>query len=233
MNKFDIEEMLLSISNESRSFLMEDEGKKLLSSYGIPTNVVYRTKTKIHAVEIAEKIGYPVVLKVLSPYIIHKSNVGGVRLNLNTAQEVEEAYEQILKNAKKIDENAIISVQKMAQPGTEVIVGTIKHDIFGQLIMFGLGGVLTELYEDVSFRLIPINERDAKDMINSVKASSLLKGYRGNSPGDIESLIKVLLKVSNIIQDFPIIKEIDINPLIVYEKGLVAVDARILIEDNN
>jgi acetyl-CoA synthetase (ADP-forming) len=190
-------------------------------------------KTSKEAAKFAEKISYPVVMKIISPDIIHKFDVGGVMINLKTSKEVENAFTQILDNVKKHNRKARImgvTVQEMAPEGTEVIVGAIKDPQFGQTVMFGLGGIFVEILKDVTFRIAPINEDEAREMISEVKAYPLLQGYRGKPPADVGAIAAILLCTSKLIMDHPEIKELDLNPVIVYEKGAKTVDARIILE---
>jgi acetyl-CoA synthetase (ADP-forming) len=190
-------------------------------------------KSEAEAVKFAEAIGFPVVLKVVSPDIIHKSDVGGVIVGLKSAGEVRDAYKRILENVKKHRANAKIVgilVQEMAPASTEVIVGAIKDPQFGPALMFGLGGIFVEVLKDVTFRVAPINEDEAREMITEVRAYPLLKGYRNMPPADIEAIIKILLNTSRLVMEHEEIKEVDLNPIMVYEKGAKTVDARIILE---
>jgi acyl-CoA synthetase (NDP forming) len=173
------------------------------------------------------------VLKIVSPDIVHKSDAGGVMVNLKSAVEVRSAYGKILENAKKYNAEAKIvgvSVQEMAPQSTEVIVGAIKDSQFGQTLMFGLGGIFVEILKDVTFKIAPITQEEAMDMITGVKAYPLLKGYRNTPPADIEAIVDVLLRTSKLVMDYPEIKELDLNPVMAYEKGAKTVDARIIME---
>ncbi len=201
--------------------------------YGIPVTKFELAKSEDEAVKFAKAIGFPTVLKIVSPDIIHKSDIGGVILSLKNAEDVRKGYNSILQNVRKHDPKARIAgilVQEMAPPSTEVIVGAIKDPQFGPAIMFGLGGVFVEVLKDVTFRVAPISEDDACEMISGVKAYPLLKGYRNTPPADIEAITKILLNTSRLVTDHMQIKELDLNPVIVYEKGAKAVDARIILE---
>ena len=220
-------------NKEGRKFLLETEAKNVCTEYGIPVTKFSVAKNAEEAVKSAEKIGYPVVMKIVSPDVIHKFDVGGVLINLKTAREVESAFKKILENVKKHNPNAKIigiTVQEMAPASTEVIVGAIKDPQFGQTLMFGLGGIFVEILKDVTFRIAPITEQEAREMIIEVKAYPLLQGYRGQPPADIDAIAKILLATSRLIMDYPQIKELDLNPVIVYEKGAKTVDARIILE---
>lgn len=219
-----IEEVL----KEKRNYLLEHESKKILKSYNLITTECYVVKDQKEAKRVAKEIGYPVVLKVLSPQIVHKSDLGGVKLNLKNEDELCLAFEE-LWNKFKDRELLGLSLQKMAPPGTEVIVGVNTDPTFGPIIMFGLGGIFVEILKDVSFRVIPITEKDATEMIEETKGYYLLKGYRGVS-GDLQSLKQVLLKISKLVEENPMIKEMDLNPIFVYPQGYTIVDARIILE---
>lgn len=216
--------------SEGRSYLMEHESKIILSEYGLETTGAILACSEDEAVKIANGIGYPVVLKVLSSRVVHKSDLGGVKLNLKDEKDVREAFREIHQKFKNM-EMLGVSVQKMAEPGIEVIVGVTKDETFGHVLMFGLGGVFVEVLKDVSFRAIPITEEDAEEMIKEIKGYTILKGYRGVS-ADIDAIKHVLLTVSKIVVENPLIKEIDLNPIFVYPKGYKIVDARIVLEKN-
>ena len=201
--------------------------------YGIPVTVFKLAKNQEEAAEVARQIGFPVVLKIVSPDIIHKSDAGGVKVNLKEAEEVRSAYGRILENAKKYNDAARIEgilVQEMAPQSTEVIVGAIKDPQFGQTLMFGLGGIFVELLKDVTFRIAPITQEDALEMVTKVKAYPLLTGYRNMPPADLDAIINVLVNTSRLVMDYPEIKELDLNPVMAYEKGAKTVDARIILE---
>ncbi|MGP3668182.1 MAG: acetate--CoA ligase family protein [Candidatus Bathyarchaeota archaeon] len=225
-------EIIQKALNEGRNFLMEDEAKALCKVYNIPTTEVRVAKNEDEAVKYAKEIGYPVVLKIVSPDIVHKSDVGGVILNIDSDEKVKEAYSKIISNVKKRKPEAKIVgviVQEMAQPSTEVIVGLIKDQQFGPTVMFGLGGVFVEILKDVSFRVCPITELDAKEMISEIKGYPILKGYRNLPPADIDAIVKILLNVSDMAMNHPEISEMDLNPILVYEKGAKVVDARVIL----
>jgi acetyl-CoA synthetase (ADP-forming) len=218
---------------EKRKYLLETEAKTICMEYGIPVTKFKLAKSEQEAVKFANEIGYPLVLKIASSDIIHKFDVGGVMLNLRNQAEVKDAYNQILANVKRHKSDAKIIgivVQEMVAPSTEVIVGATKDPQFGPALMFGLGGVFVEVLKDVTFRIAPITEEDAREMITEVKAYPILKGYRGQPPADIEAIVKILLNTSKLVMDHQEIKELDLNPIIVYEKGAKTVDARIILE---
>jgi acetyl-CoA synthetase (ADP-forming) len=218
---------------EGRKALLEPEAKMVCMDYGIPVTRFKVAVNEEDAAKYADEIGYPVVLKIVSPQIIHKSDAGGVIINLKTSVDVAAAYKTIIENAKKYNADATIVgvlVQEMAPASTETIVGAIKDPQFGPTIMFGLGGIFVELLKDVSFRIAPITADDAKEMITQLKAYPLLKGFRNTPPADIDALVDILLSTSRLVMDNPEIKELDLNPVIAYQKGAKTVDARIILE---
>lgn len=214
--------------------LVEYEAKKLLSKYGIPITKEFLAKHPEEAVKFAEKIGYPVVLKIQSPDILHKTDAGGVLIDLKNSQEVRDGFEKIIENAKKYNENAKIIgvlVQEMVKDGHQCIVGVKKDQQFGHVIMFGMGGIFVEVFKDVSFRIIPIEREDAKEMISEIKAYAILKGIRGFKPVNFKALEDTLLKVSKMVMKEKNIEELDINPLFVSSERVIAADARIIFRD--
>ena len=218
---------------EKRNYLLEPEAKTICSEYGIPVTKFRVTKNVEESTQFAEETGYPVVLKIVSPDVIHKFDVGGVILNLKSSEEVRDAYKRILVNVKKYKPDAKIVgvlVQEMAPPSTEVIVGATKDPQFGPALMFGLGGIFVEVLKDVAFRIAPITKSEAQEMITEVKAYPILRGYRGQPLADINAIVEILLNTSKLVMDHPEIKELDLNPIMVYEKGAITVDARIILE---
>lgn len=227
-------EIIRRAYEEGRKHLLEPEAKAVCAEYGIPVPRGRVARTPDEAVEIAEEIGYPVVLKVVSPDVIHKSDVGGVLLNVIDEGGVREGFKRIVDAVRAHKPDAHITgilVEEMAPKGiVEVIVGAIKDPQFGQTLMFGLGGIFVEVLKDVSFRVAPIDEQDAYEMISEIKAYPILKGYRGQPPADVDTIAKILLSASRLVMELPEIKEMDLNPIIVYEKGAKTVDARIILE---
>lgn len=225
--------LLLQAGEAGRSQLSEVEAKSLLREAGIDTVETKLAHTQSQAVALAQEMGFPVVLKIASPDIIHKSDAGGVKLGLATKRAVAKAYRDIMAAVKQKQPQARIegvTVQKMARPGIEVIMGMAKDAQFGPFLMFGLGGVWVEVLKDVAFRIVPITRRDAREMIKEIKGYPLLEGYRGSEPANIPLLEDLLLKLSYFVDHNPEIKEMDINPIIAYRNGAVAVDARIILE---
>ncbi len=226
-------EIFSKVKKEGRKFLLEPEAKTVCKDYEIPITDFRVAKNRAEGVEFAEKIGYPVVLKIVSPNIIHKSDVGGVIINVKNAKDFQNAYRQIMDNVKKHKPKAKIVgilVQEMAPQSTEVIVGATKDPQFGPALMFGLGGIFVEILKDVAFRIAPITEDEAREMITSVRAYPLLKGYRNTPPADIDAIVRILLNTSRLVMEHQEIKELDFNPIMVYEKTAKTVDARIILE---
>jgi acyl-CoA synthetase (NDP forming) len=218
---------------EKRTLLTEIEAKDMLKEAGVSVVETRLAKSKDEAVAISRELGFPIVLKIASSDVVHKSDAGGVKLGLKTAQQVGKAYDDIMKSIKqKYPEAKIqgVSVQKMARPGVEVIIGMSKDAQFGPVLMFGLGGVLVEILKDVSFRIVPLAKRDAKEMIREIKGYPLLEGYRGSEPVDVFNLENLILKVSSFVEQHPEVKELDLNPIFAYKDGAVAVDARVILE---
>ncbi len=210
-----------------RSYLMEHESKAILEDLGISTSGSRVARSEDEAMEIFQDLGSPVALKVLSPEVIHKSDSGGVKLQLEDELEVRKAYQQISRAFQ--DKKMVgVSVQKMARPGVEAIVGVTQDATFGPILMFGLGGVFVEVLKDVSFRSIPISLSDAKEMIEDIKGYAILKGYRGHS-ADIEALEQLLLSISDLVMKNPDISEMDLNPVFLYPEGYMVADARIIL----
>jgi len=219
---------------EGRSFLFEHEAKELCGLYGLPVTKGKVATSENEGVEEAKKMGFPVVLKIVSPQILHKSDVGGVVLNVKDESEVREAYGRIMSNVKAKQPDAHIEgifVQEMAPSSTEVIVGANKDPAFGYTIMFGLGGIFVEVLKDVSFRLVPITKLDAEEMIHEIKSYRILEGARGMPKADESALVDILLSTSKMLMDCPQISELDMNPILIYEKGAKVVDARIILEE--
>jgi len=226
-------EILATARREKRTLLTEIESKELLKAAKIPVVDTRLATSKKEAVEIAAKMGFPVVMKIVSPDISHKSDVGGVKLGIQNATQAGKAYSEILASVKKHDRKARIvgvTVQKMARQGLEIIIGMTKDAQFGPVIMFGLGGILVEILKDVSFRIVPLEKRDAAEMITEIKGFPVLKGYRGQEPANVPFLEDLIVKVSDFVEKNPEIKELDLNPVFAYKDGATAVDARIILE---
>ena len=234
VNKKKVKEILTTAQRENRSFLPEPEAHEVLRAYGFPVLDFRLAKNQQECIQYAKEIGYPVVLKIVSPDILHKVDVGGVRLNIENEGELKRAYKDILQSVKSAKPEANIwgvFVQKMVEGGKETIIGMNRDPHFGALLMFGLGGVYVEALKDVTFRIAPIRELSAQHMIKEIRGYRILEGYRGEKPSDIAVITECLERLSQLVTDFEEIEELDINPLLVFEKGTGAkvVDARILI----
>ncbi len=228
------QEIIQKARKETRSLLTEIEAKDLLKQADINVVETRLARSRDEAAAIAKQLGFPVVMKIASPDVVHKTDAGGVKLGLKTSAQVLKAYDDIMSAVKdRFPEAKIegVSVQKMARPGVEVIIGVSKDAQFGPVIMFGLGGILVEILKDVSFRIVPLTRRDAREMIKEIKGYPVLEGYRGQEPVDIANLEELILKVSSFVEQHPEIKELDINPVFAYSDGAVAVDARIILEE--
>ncbi len=208
-------------------YLNEIESKKLLQKYGIKVTEAFPAYDINEALKIAKTLGYPVVLKVVSNKIIHKSEVKGVILNIKDESELKLLFHDTLKRMKEIDPQAYLSIQKQFPKGVELVVGISEDASFGSVIMFGLGGIFIEVLKDVSFRLIPLSKTDAWDMINEIKAKKILEGVRGLPKVDKEKLVEFIMKIAE-ISEKEFIKEMDLNPIFAYEKEIVVIDARII-----
>jgi acyl-CoA synthetase (NDP forming) len=216
-----------------RTLLGEIEAKQLLRQAGINVVETKLATSREEAMAIGEQLGFPVAMKIASPDVVHKSDAGGVKLGLRTRTQVGKAHDEIMVSIRKAFPNAKIegvSVQAMAKPGIELIIGMHKDAQFGPVLMFGLGGVLVEILRDVSFRIVPLKPRDASEMIREIKGFPVLEGYRGSEPVDVANLEQMLLKVSAFVESTPAVKELDLNPIFAYRDGAIAVDARVILE---
>jgi len=217
---------------EGKTVLGEDDGKELLACYGFDIPAMKIADSAFVAGDIAEEIGLPVVMKIVSPQILHKSDAGGVQVGLKTREDVETAFTEIMASSKNYNPDAEIKgvlVQKMVPPGQEVILGVTKYPGFGHLLMFGLGGIYVELFKNVTFRLAPIGRNNARRMVRSIKGFEILDGFRGKPKADVETLEKLIIGLSAMVTNHPQIKEMDINPLFVHEQGQGATVADIII----
>jgi len=227
-----VAEVIGNARSQGRTVLSEIESKQVLDEAGIPVVLAVLARDAKDAAKAADKTGFPVVLKIVSPDVTHKSDVGGVRLGLESAAEVEAAFDEIISAVKAAQPDAHtegVAVQKMAPAGTEVIVGMSKDPQFGPVMMFGLGGVLVEVLKDVAFRIVPLEPKDARQMVREIKGFPVLEGVRGQPPADIAALENLILKVSQFVEAHPEIEELDLNPVLAYPDGALAVDARIVV----
>jgi len=229
----DVEKIIRNVLASGRETMLPDEALGIIESSGISTPDYVLAKTAKEAIEASRTIGFPVVLKVVSPDALHKSNVGGVVVGVESKEEVEKHYNGIMDNlAKDIPDACItgILVQKQARQTTEVIIGGIRDEQFGPAVMFGLGGIFVELFKDVAFRIAPVTETEALEMMKEIKGYPILSGYRGMKELDISQIAKTIVTISELISNVDEIREVELNPLFVYEKSVVAVDARIIIK---
>jgi acyl-CoA synthetase (NDP forming) len=218
---------------KSQNVLTEVESKEFLKRAGIPVVATKLARSKREALSISKEMGFPVVLKICSHDVVHKTDSGGVRLGLANAAQVGRAYSEIVSSVRQAYPEARIqgvSVQPMAPSAVEVIVGMSKDPQFGPVLMFGLGGILVEVLKDVSFRIVPVSERDAGEMVREIKGYPILKGHRSQKPASIPALEKLIVKVSQFVEKNPQIEELDLNPVFAYPDKAVAMDARIILE---
>ena len=210
------------VKEEGRTNLLEDEGREILDAYGFPLPQSIVATTADEAVNAANKIGYPIVMKISSPQIVHKSDAGGVKVNLTNDDETRNGFRTIMENAKKYDSNAEIKgvlIVEMVKGGKEMIIGSKLEPGMGPVVMLGMGGIYVEILKDVTFRLAPLTDQEANDMISSIKTKKLLDGVRGEEPSDINKLSECIQRLSQLVSDFKEIKELDMNPVLVMEKG--------------
>ena len=232
VKKDKVKKILDNAKKQKRSALLEEEGQEILRAYGFPLPASKLAKSKKEAVAASKKIGYPVVLKIASPQIIHKSDAGGVKVNLQNAKDVENAFDIIIKNAKKYNKKADIKgvlVVEMVKGGKEMIIGSKLEPGFGPVVMLGMGGIYVEVLKDVTFKLAPMTNVEADHMISSIKTKKILEGVRGEKPSDIKKLSECIQRLSQLVSDFNEIKELDMNPVLVMEKnkGCKVLDVRI------
>ncbi len=232
MEKEKVKQILDKVKADNRHLLTELETKEICMAYDIPVPTQKVAKTPEEAIEFAREIGYPVVLKIHSPDITHKTDAGGVKVSLKSETEVKSAFDEIMTNAKKYDPKADILgvlVQSMAPEAREVIIGGATDPTFGKTIMFGLGGVFVEQFKDVTFRLAPVSKSEALEMMQEIKGYPILKGVRGEPSIDFDAIASIAEKASQLVMDFPEITELDLNPIFAFEKGATAVDARAIL----
>ena len=222
VDKLEAKKIFDKVKKEKRPNLLEEEGQEVLKAYGLPLPKSALAKTEVDAIKIAKQIGYPVVMKIASPQIIHKSDAGGVKVNLTNDSEIKEAFKIIIANAKKYNKNAEIKgvlIVEMIKGGKELIIGSKLEPGFGPVIMLGMGGIYVEVLKDVTFKLAPVTDKEADDMITSIKTQKILQGVRGEKPSDVSKLSECIQRLSQLVTDFTEIKELDMNPVLVMEKG--------------
>src|SRR5215472_13938240 len=227
-----VRKILDQVKADKRTSLTAPEGKVVCDAYGIPVPKEGLAKSAAEAAKIASGMGFPVVMKIVSADILHKTEAGGVVVGVRTAGDAEKAYDTILASARKYKADAKIEgvqVQQMLTGGTEVIVGSITDGSFGKLVAFGLGGVLVEVLKDITFRLAPATKQDALSMLDGIQAHEMLKGVRGGDPVNRDALADVIVKVSQLVSDFPEIIELDLNPVFATKKDAIAADVRIVV----
>ncbi|MFQ5737189.1 MAG: acetate--CoA ligase family protein [Thermodesulfobacteriota bacterium] len=227
-NRF-IERIVKEAMSLGKKALAEPEAKEILRACGIPVPRFKVVKDVTGAIEAASEIGYPVVLKLVSADIAHKSDVGGVAMGIKDDSEIEERWSRMILGVAMETPTAMIEgflIEEMVPRGVEVITGVIKDEQFGPVAMFGTGGVSVELMKDVSFRLSPIDEAGALEMMGEVKGWPLLRGFRGDTPRDVSAVADIIVKLTRVVEETDGLTELEINPLVVYEKGVMAVDAR-------
>jgi 4-hydroxybutyryl-CoA synthetase (ADP-forming) len=222
VNKSKAKKIFDQVKKEKRTSLLEEEGQEILRAYGFPLPKSILAKNEKDAVKSARKIGYPIVLKIASPQIIHKSDAGGVKVNLTNDKDVTTSFREIVKNAKKYNKKAEIKgvlVNEMIKGGKEMIIGSKLEPGFGPVVMLGMGGIYVEILKDVTFKLAPMTDIESNDMISSIKTKKLLEGVRGEKPSDLKKLSECIQRLSQLVTDFKEIKELDMNPVLVMEKG--------------
>ena len=228
-----IKQIIEKAKSENRNLLTEIEAKQVFKEAGLQITNTRLAVNKKDAIAMSTEMGFPVVLKIVSPDILHKTEANGVKLNLKTADDVAKAFDEIMVSAKEKFPNANIhgvAVQGMAKSGLEIIIGMTLDTQFGPVLMFGLGGIFVEVMKDVSFGITPLMKRDADEMIRSIKGYPLLNGFRGAPKIDVANLESWLLKLSDFAQTYPAVKEFDLNPIFAYAQGAMVVDARIILK---
>ena len=232
MNDNTVRATISSALGAGRRALTAPEAQQLCEAYGISTPKQALAKTAAEAAKMAARLGFPVVLKIVSDDILHKTEAGGVIVGLGNAADVRGGFDQLVKNAKRYSKNANVQgvqVQQMLKGGQEVMVGAVSDPSFGKMIAFGLGGVLVEVMKDITFRMAPVSRRDALVMLDSINSAQVLRGVRGGKGVDRAALADMIVKVSKLVNDFPEINEVDLNPIFATEKGACAVDVRIVL----
>lgn len=235
VDRVKVKEVFARVRAEGRVTIGDAEARDILEAYGIPLPKSGLATTADEAVALAESIGYPVVMKIASPDILHKSDIGGIKLNITSASEVRDAFDLLVYRGQRFMPDAIIwgcQVQQMVKGGREVIIGVNRDPQFGPLIMFGLGGIYVEALKDVTFRVAPIDRRNATEMLGEIRSYKLLRGVRGEKPSDQAAIVDTLLRISQLVSDFPEVVELDINPLMVFEqgRGVLGIDMRLALK---
>src|ERR1700687_4894701 len=232
-NKTDVRRVLDTVKAEGRTALTAPEGKLVCEAYGITVPKEGVATSAADAAAIATAMGFPVVLKIVSPEILHKTEAGGVLVGVKNAEDVQKGFDTVIANAKKYNAKANVlgvQVQQMLARGQEVIIGAVTDPVFGKLVAFGLGGVLVEVLKDITFRLAPATREDAMSMLDGIAAAEILKGVRGTDPVNRDALAGMIEIVSRLISDFPEISEMDLNPVFATKNGAIAADVRIVLD---
>src|ERR1041385_7558806 len=227
-----VRKILDAVKAGKRTSLTAPEGKLVCDAYGIPVPKEGVATSAAEAAKLATGMGFPVVMKIVSPDILHKTEAGGVMVGVKSAEEAEKNYATILANAKKYKSDAKIEgiqVQQMLMGGQEVIIGAVTDGSFGKLVAFGLGGVLVEVLKDITFRMAPASKEDALSMLDGIQAAEMLKGVRGSDPANRDAIADLIVKVSTLISDFPEISEMDLNPVFATKSDAIAADVRIVV----
>ncbi len=227
-----IESIFEDIRNHKRTVLNYEESRRVMELAGIPLNKMKVAKDLEESIQRANEVGYPIVLKVISEDVIHKSDSGGVEVGIKSDNELSKSYHEMMENVLSFYPDAKIegvSVEEMVG-GVELLIGTNTDAQFGKMIALGIGGIFVEVYKDVSFRLIPVSSKDVKDMIDEIKGKAMFDGFRGLPKVNLDELTSLILTISKLIEDYPIIFEMDLNPVVATENGLRAIDARIILE---
>src|SRR5262245_23662014 len=233
LNRTEVRGVLDTVKAEGRTALTAPEGKLVCEAYGITVPGEGVATSASDAVALATAMGFPVVLKIVSPEILHKTEAGGVLVGVRNAQDCQKGFDSIVANAKKYNANANIlgvQVQQMLAGGQEVIVGAVTDPVFGKLVAFGLGGVLVEVLKDITFRLAPASQDDALSMLDGIGAAQILKGVRGGDPVNRDALATMIQSVSQLVSDHPEISEMDLNPVFATREGAIAADVRIVVD---
>jgi succinyl-CoA synthetase beta subunit len=231
-----VEQILQAAVREKRKSLLEPESKEICRAYEMPTPDFSVARSASEAVQIAEKVSFPIVLKIVSRDILHKSEAKGVLLDLSSKEQVELGYQQIIDSAKVYKSNARLEgvlVQHMAPKGIEIIVGGLRDSQFGPTVLFGLGGIFVEVLKDVTLRVAPLEEVDSREMIKGIRSYAVLEGIRGQPAADKEAIVRILQGTSRIMLENSCVEQIDLNLIMVYGTGASIVDARIILSDND
>ena len=223
---------VLECAIKEKRNLTEAEAYEVLSKYGIPVPKYSVVSSEEEFLKLATRLEFPLVMKIVSPDIVHKTDIGGIEMNISNLEQIKNAYTNIIYQVRKNQPEARIKgmlFYKQAPKGIEVIVGMIRDPQFGPTVMFGLGGIFIEILKDVTFRVCPVERADIEEMLTEIQGIKMLQGYRGQARCDVNSIIDIILQISRLALDFPVIKGIDLNPILVYEKGALVVDAKVFL----